>query len=186
MINYGQYEALTFGDVFPTKDEFLSVYDAADYFPKTITDANAGILWALLTAEYKNSPIASTDDGRFILQVMKLIYVEGPIWEKRLNLQIELRGLTSDQMVAAATSKVVQNRADNPSSYVASGTSEDSFLLEQINTQTSQISKASKMSAIASLNMLLADVTTPFIEKFKPLFRTIVIYDEPRLYGDVD
>lgn len=181
---YGEYNNMSFNDVFPTKEEFLKAYNN-EYFPKTISDENAGLLWALLKAKHDNDIVASGDIGRFHLSVFSIIYKEGPIWEKRMSLQSELRGLSSDELLKAATNKVVMNRAENPASFIEEGTGDD-YLIQQINSQTSQISKASKLSAIASLNMLMEDVTEPFLQKFKGLFLTIVQFDSVALYGNVD
>lgn len=185
MNDYGIYDALTFKEVFEDSSSFVTAYTTQTYIPVTLSNERATLLWAELMAKYANSPISSTDIGRFQLQLFCIVHNKGSIWSKRLDMQNELRLLTTDQMISAASNKVVQNRAENPSSYVESGTLEDT-LLQQINTQTAQISKASKLSAIASLNMLLEDVTTPFIEEFAKLFRTIVLFDEPALYGNVD
>lgn len=181
---YGQNRNMTFLEIFPDVSDFLEAYDN-EYIPTTISTVNAKTLYAQLGGRYGNSPIASSDVGRFQMRLFSIIYNEGPIWEKRLALQNEIRQLDSSSIVDAASGKVIQNRADNPASFVQSGTGSD-VLIQKINSQTSQISKSSKLNAIATLNVLLENVTEPFLDKFAELFQVIVQPELPLLYPSID
>lgn len=184
MSNYGLFRNMTFVDVFPTSAEFLDAYDN-EYIPMTLDTTDATLLYGQLVGRYGNSPIASSDLGRFQMRLFSIIYNEGPIWKKRLTLQIEIRALDSSSLIDAASGKVIQNHAENPASFVQTGTGSDT-LIEKINSQTAQISKTSKLNAVAALNMLLENVTEPFLDKFAELFQAIVQPELPLLYEDVE
>lgn len=184
MSNYGLFRNMTFSEVFPDADKFLEAYDN-EYIPKTLTDSDATIVYAQLIGRYGNSPIASSDLGRFQMRLFSIIYNEGPIWKKRLSLQEEIRLLDSSSLIDAASGKVIQNHAENPASFVQAGTGSDT-LIEKINSQTAQISKTSKLNAVSALNMLLENVTEPFLDKFSELFQAIVQPELPLLYEDVE
>lgn len=184
MSNYGLFRNMTFVDVFPTSAEFLNAYDN-EYIPMTLDATDATLLYGQLVGRYGNSPIASSDLGRFQMRLFSIIYNEGPIWKKRLTLQIEIRALDSSSLIDAASGKVIQNHAENPASFVQTGTGSDT-LIEKINSQTAQISKTSKLNAVAALNMLLENVTEPFLDKFAELFQAIVQPELPLLYEDVE
>lgn len=184
MSYYGQNRNETFLEVFPDSSSFLTAYNN-EYIPMTLSTTEATLVYAQLAGRYGNSPIASSDLGRFQMRLFSIIYNEGPIWKKKLELQNEVRNLTSANMIEAASGKVIQNRADNPSSFVQAGTGSD-VLIEKINSQATSIQKASKLNAIASINLLLENVTEPFLDKFKELFQVIVQPELPLLYSDVE
>lgn len=124
---------------------------------------------------YGQSTIASTDPTQFKYQIFSTVYEYGPTWEKRIDIQNELRSLTADQL--AEGNKAIFNRALNP------GTTPTTEELSMVSEQTVQKNKRSKLDQYERLYSLLnTDVTAAFISKFKKYFIQIVQPDAPKLY----
>ena len=66
--------------------------------PTTISVNNAMTLYYLLYAKYGNSPIANFDETQFKYKLFSVIFMYGPTWEKKLEIQATLRGLTEAQI----------------------------------------------------------------------------------------
>lgn len=94
-----KYETKTFTDVWDEAEKFTD--DLADSpFAGVLTSANQTLLYYLLYAKYGNSPIANRDENQFKYKVFGTIFQYGPTWQKRLNIQETLRGLTEQQLLA--------------------------------------------------------------------------------------
>lgn len=174
---YGSYRTRTFADIFPSVTDFLTAYNG-EQIPAKLSDETATTLYYLLYARYGNSHIAYDDENQFRYALLSTIFMYGPAWEKRLEIQDNLRGLTEAELLQG--SKAIYNHAYNPSTQPSTGTLEE---INYINDQNTTNYKKSKISAYADLLALLeTDVTESFIYHFKKLFITIVAPDYPLLY----
>lgn len=181
---YGNYRTRTFANIYTSVEDFLSDYKEVR-IPQKLTDELAATLYYLLYARYGNSNIASSDETQFKYKVFSTIFMYGPAWQKRLELQEKLMGLTDDELMRGSTA--IHNTALNPSQAPSTQTLEE---LTYINQQNATKYKRSKLEAYASLYALIeTDVTEEFIGKFKKLFLTVVAPEEPLWYvteGDED
>lgn len=174
---YGSYRTRTFSDIFPNLDEFLMKYDEVA-IPKKINEDSITTLYYLLYARYGNSHIASSDENQFLYALFSTVFMYGPTWEKRLDIQDKLRALSEDDIVRG--SKAIYNHAYNP------GTAPSTDSLDEllaINDQNTTQYKKSKLEAYALLmSIIQTDVTADFISKFKKLFIVVLAPDYPLLY----
>lgn len=163
---FGNFQTKTFQEVWDNADDFVAFYKDNGGIPVTIApDTTAKILYYLLYSRYGNDPIASSDVNRFKWQVMSTIFKYGPTWEKRLEIQEELRDLTLEELQSGTLA--VTNNALNPGNKL----SKDDELIKNVNQQSRTNYKKGKVEAYAQLAALLeTDVTESFLAKFKPLF----------------
>lgn len=184
---YGNYRYRKFTEIWEDVDAFLTDYNDAG-IPATIEEKTATTLFYLLYARYGNSTIASSDENQFKYKVFSTIFMYGPTWEKRLEIQEAVRSLDLDQLMDGG--KAVYNTALNPGQPVAGGEGapigEGTNTLDEltyINQQNTTKYKKSKVDAYAILtNLLETDVTEEFIGKFKKLFLTVVQPEVPLWY----
>lgn len=176
---YGSFRTHTFAQVFPSFKVFNQKCTET-LIPLKITEQSLTTLYYLLYARYGNSHIANRDQNQFIYSVFSTIFMYGPSWEKRLEVQDKLRGLTEEELLQG--SEATYNHAFNPTKQLPGGTSSRDGL-EYINDQNKTLYTKSKMEGYANLISLLeTDVTEEFIAKFKKLFLTVVAPDYPLLY----
>ena len=163
---FGNFQTKTFQEVFPDDKTFLDFYENNGGIPVTIApDTTAKILYYLLYSRYGNDPIASSDVNRFKWQIMSIIFKYGPTWERRLEIQEELRGLTLEELQTGTLA--VTNNALNPGNKLSTVDE----LIKNVNQQSRTNYKKGYVEAYAQLNALLeTDVTENFLAKFKPLF----------------
>lgn len=170
---YGNFRTRTFSDIYTELDVFKDEY-RSNGIPITVSDANIVTLYYLLYARYGNSCIASSDENQFKYKLFSTIFMYGPAWQKRLEIQQKLLNLSDDEIIKGTTA--IYNSALNPGQLPTTQTLEE---LEYINQQNTTKYKKSKLEAYAALYPLIeTDVTEEFIEKFKKLFITVV---EPQL-----
>lgn len=170
---YGNYRTRKFTDIYPDVTTFTNDYNNIG-IPTTITSENISTLYYLLYAKYGNSHIANSDETQFKYKLFGTVFSYGPTWEKRLDMQNELRTMSDDDLIKG--SKQIVNHSYNPSTSPSTATLEE---LTTINEQNTNNYKRSKLDAYAFLwDLLATDVTTEFINKFKSLFLVIV---EPQL-----
>ena len=170
---YGNYRTRKFTDIYPDVTTFTNDYNNIG-IPTTITSENISTLYYLLYAKYGNSHIANSDETQFKYKLFGTVFSYGPTWEKRLDMQNELRTMSDDDLIKG--SKQIVNHSYNPSTAPSTATLEE---LTTINEQNTNNYKRSKLDAYAFLwDLLATDVTTEFINKFKSLFLIIV---EPQL-----
>lgn len=111
---------------------------------------------------------------------MATIFQYAPAWIKRLEIQHTLHemDLNSDEFLRGSSQ--ILNTSLNPSE--DPGTDSMSAL-STINQQNVNIQKRDKFKALAILEELLkTDITGAFIDRFRPLFRTIVAPQRPLFY----
>lgn len=184
---YGNYRNRKFSDIWGTAEAFLLDYKSSG-ITANITEDNALLLYYLLYSKYGNSTIASSDENQFKYKVYSTIFMYGPTWEKKLQIQNEIRSLSLEELMEGG--KAVYNKALNPSQPVASGTGasegEGTNTLDEltfINEQNTTKYKKSRADAYALLLALLeTDVTEAFISRFKKLFLTVVSPERPLWY----
>lgn len=165
-----------FTDIWSDAGEFIEDYKE-NGIPTTISDDSANTLFYLLYARHGNSAINNLDETQWKYRVFTTIFQYGPTWEKRLEIQENLRGLSEEDLMKG--SKAIYNHAFNPSN---EPTTLSLAELEYINDQNTTNYKKSYMDAYTQLIELLdTDVTGAFLDKFKPLFAKF-IYTKPDLY----
>lgn len=166
---YGSYLTRTFTDIYGTLDKFKEDYEN-NGIRKTISDESLELLYYLLYGRYGNSHIASSDENQFGYKLFSVIFMYGPSWEKRLDIQNKVRNLTEDELTTG--SKAINNRAMNDDSAPSTSSIRE---LDFINEQNTQTYIKSKLDAYGlQWDLLATDVTEEFLSKFKKLFITFV------------
>lgn len=174
---YGNYRNRKFTDIWGDVSEFITDYNN-NGIGTTISDTSAGTLYYLLYARYGNSTIASSDENQFKYKVFTNIFMYGPTWEKRLELQKQIRDLKLEDVMLGSVA--IHNHAYNPSSAPSTQTIEE---LQYVNDQTVQKYKRSVGEAYSIIiNLLETDVTAYFLDRFKNLFLKIVEPELPLWY----
>ena len=172
---YGIFRTRTFTQIYDSAEAFKEDYETCG-IPTTISEESLTTLFYLLYARYGNSNISSSDENQFRYKVFSTIFMYGPAWEKRLDIQKKLRDLKESDIFKGSTA--IYNTALNPET--APGTDE----LNYINSQNTTKYTKSKLEGYAILTELIkTDVTEAFIGKFKKLFLNILAPQAPLLYA---
>ena len=175
---YGNYRTKKFTDYFPNVEAFKTEFEDSPIKADFQSDTTVDTLYYLLYARYGNSTIASSDPNQFKFKLWTIIFSYGPSWEKRLDIQKELRGLTENDLIAGSTQ--IYNHSYNPSTAPSTSTLDE---LTTINEQNTQKQKRSKLDAYSFLwDLLDTDVTTEFLNRFQGLFLKIVEPELPLWY----
>lgn len=173
---FGNYLTKKFTDIWDSADKFIQEYSTSKLV--SISNDDATTLYYLLYARYGNSSIANADENQFKYKVFSTIFMYGPTWVKRLDIQEKLRGLTEDEILLGT--KQILNHSLNPSTKPSTKDLEE---LPTIDSQNTAHYKKGKLDAYSDLMALLeTDVTAYFLDRFKPLFLTIVEPQEPLWY----
>lgn len=176
----GNYLTRKFKQIFPTTESFIDEYEKSDLYVEGygLDRTYVQILYALLYAEYGNSTIRSADENQFKYEVFSTMFMYGPTWVKRLEVQKDLRGLSAEDLRQGA--KAIYNSALNPSQQPSTATLEE---LTYINSQNTTNYKKGKLESYALLiELLKTDVSGEFVRKFKKFFALIVQPDRPLWY----
>lgn len=174
---YGSYRQKKFTDVYQSVEDFLADYKDCG-IPTTISDNSAQTLFYLLYGSYGNDIVASSDINRFKYKLFSIIFQYAPNWEKQLEIQNKLRGLTEDDIRLG--SRQIYNTAQNPSTEPSTDTTDE---LQYINNQNVTKNQRGVLEGYATLlSLLRTDVTQEFLNRFRKLFLTIVQPEEPLLY----
>lgn len=168
---FGSYDTRKFTDVFPSVDEFINGYNDSDLpFNGSMSNDKLTLLFYLLYARYGNSHWANYDETQSKIKLYSIIYINGPTWAKREEIQKSLRNLSEDDIILGA--KAIYNHSFNPGTEPSTSTLEE---LTTINDQNTSTMKRSKLDAYANLwELLKVDVTSTFLDKFKVCFLSIV------------
>lgn len=170
---YGNYRTKKFADIYGDYVTFEFTYKTVG-IPQTISTETLKTLYYLLYARYGNSHIANSDENQFTYKLFSTIFMYGPTWEKRLDLQEKIRSLTEEDLIAG--SRQILNHSYNPSTEPSTNDLEE---LPTINEQNTSGWKKSKLDAYMSLwGALETDVTESFLIRFKKLFLKVV---EPQI-----
>lgn len=178
---YDSFRTRTFTDIFPDETTFFDTWDSSPLANHNgfADDGKISLIYYLLYARYGNSHIAYTDENQFKYALLSTIFMYGPSWEKRLEIQTNIRNLTEDDITRGG--KAIYNQSLNPSTAPSTSTLEE---LTTINAQNTTNYKKSKLEGYSMLMSLIeTDVTEEFIGKFKKLFLTVVASGEPLLYA---
>ena len=160
-----------FCDIFPDVETFVEEYRNSELYGANVGNAvvNDEIVYYLLYARYGNSTIASFDENQFKYGLFSIMFMYGPTWEKRLEIQSTLRRLEDDEIKRG--SRRINNLSLNPSDVVEDAEAP----LKTINQQTFNSWEKSPLEGYSNLLMLIdTDVTEEFIGKFKKLFIKVV------------
>lgn len=174
---YGNFRTRTFSQIWNNEEIFEEEYNN-NGIPVSISTVSIKTLFYLLYARYGNSSVASSDETQFKYKVFSTIFMYGPAWEKRLDIQKKLLNLSEEEIMKGSTA--IYNTALNPSSAPSTSTLEE---LPFISQQNATKYKKSKVDAYATLYSLIeTDVTEQFIGRFKKLFITVVEPNSPLWY----
>lgn len=176
-----QYSTKTFSQIWKSVEDFMADYNNNGLINAQnppIKLASATQLFYLLFARFGNNPIANRDITQWKYKMFSVIVQYGPTWEKKLEVQSKLRGLTDDELRLG--SKVVYNTALNPSTAPSTASLEE---LSYINSQNVSNYKKGKLDGYAVLVALLEDdITYRFLNKFQHCFKQFVAPEEPLLF----
>jgi hypothetical protein len=166
---------LKFGEVYNDADTFYTDYTSFG-IPTTISEANCKTLFYLLYGKYAASHFVNKNLVQSKLKIFSTIFKYGPTWEKKLEIQAELRALDLADLQEGA--KQIVNHANNPNTAPSTTALEE---LEFIDEQHQTNYKRNKVDAYGSLwNMLATDVTEEFLNRFRNIFA--VVTDEQDEY----
>lgn len=171
MNNWIAVNSLTkkFTDIYSDYATFETDYTSSP-LNGAITNSNLQILYYLLYAKYGNSYITNMDENQFKFKLFSIIWKYGPTWEKKLEIQGNLRELSEDALLVGA--KAIYNHAFNPET---TPSTQDLDELTYINDQNTTNYKKSVMDAYGQLWGLLAtDVTESFLANFSVLFKKFI------------
>lgn len=174
---YGNYRNKKFTDVWNEAADFIADYNN-NGITVTISETSCTLLYYLLYARYGNSTIASSDQNQFKYKVFSTIFMYGPTWEKRLELQKDIRDLTLEEVQMGG--KAIYNTALNPNQAPTTSSLEELKYIDHQNTSNFVKSKVEAYAII--INLLQTDVTEEFIGQFKKLFLTVVSPELPLWY----
>lgn len=165
-----------FVDIFPNFNTFKSEYES-NGISKTITTESLQNLYYILIGRYGENQYAGTSEYIFKYSLFSLIYMYGPAWEARLELQKKIRNLTDTELMSGDVR--VTNTARNPST---GNTQNKPFTpLDYIDGQNAEMTTRAKLSAYSlKYSQIVTDVTEEFVSKFKTLFRKVIC--NPPLY----
>lgn len=171
-----QYDTKLFTDIYETADDFVADYNEINL--GGLTTANVTKLFYLLYGKFGNSPIANLDENQFKYKLFSVVFMYGPAWEKRLDIQDKVRQLSADDLLQGA--KAVHNHALNPETDPSTASLEE---LTYINEQNTTNYKKSKMDAYGQLwNLVATDVTEEFLARFNDCFKKFVKPANPLIY----
>lgn len=171
---YGSYRTRKFSDIYPIVDTFIKDFNSCG-IPTMITEQNAKTLYYLLLGKYANSHIASTDEHTFTLRLFTIVFSAGPVWEQKLQIQQRLKDLNDDELFTAVQS--IYNRAQNPNEETKTDTILDYITSQDVNKQ-----KRGKLETLMEYYDAFKNCTDAFLDKFRSLFKVIVIPDDSLLY----
>ena len=174
---FGAYYNPRFVEIWDNAEDFLADYKECE-IPQMISDESATTLFYLLYARYGNNIISSTDRNRFKYMLFSLVFQYGATWEKRVDIQKSLRGLSPDDLITGNAQ--INNVAFNPNSEPSTQSLTE---LEYISEQRANKTKRGKLEGYAMLMALLEeDVTGQFLDKFRTLFIAIAAPQTDLLY----
>lgn len=160
----------TFNEIWGNYTTFKTDFSTSP-FNGIITEPNLEILYYLLYAKFGNSFITNLDENQWKFKVFSTIWKYGPTWEKKLEIQAELKGLDIKSKDFLKGARAIYNKALNPETNPTTAALEE---LTYINEQTATNYEKSKMDALTQLwSLIVTDVTDRFLERFAPLFKKI-------------
>lgn len=176
-----KYNSYTFTEIFDEYSTFREDFEDSPFNKEEIEDDNLELTYYLLYNKYGNSPIANRDVNQFKFKLFGIIWQFGPVWQEKLKIQAKLRSLgLEDTSEIFKGNKIIHNRALNPEN---SPQVEAFDSLTYINEQNAQMSKKSVLDGLQFYHEMLEDsFTTVYIDRFKPLFKEVVMREIFRPY----
>ena len=175
---YGNYRTRTFAEIYPDSNEFTLDYNTL--FPGTMDDKSLLLTYNVLCSRYMNSHIVNSDENQFKYKLATIVFSYGPSWAKKLEIQDKLRNMSESDLIAGT--RAIHNHSYNPSTAPSTSSAEELLTIDDQNTQ---IYKKGKLEAYGLLwNMLVTDVTSDYLAKFKNLFIQIAQPDYPLWYEE--
>ena len=169
MNSWVEYNTLLFTDVWDEAEKFVSDYNASG-IPATISSNSATTLYYLLYARYGNTPISAMDEYQWKTRVFSIIFQYGPTWEKKLEIQQNIRALTINDLKNGSTT--IYNKALNPETAPSTVDTEE---INYVNEQNvSKVKKNDSQAYAEWMSLLEEDVTGYFLRKFDGCFKKIV------------
>lgn len=175
-----RYNTKIFSQVFPTFDDFKSVFDNDfdKYAKDCISSTSLKTLYWLLYSRYAGNPIVNYSEVNFKAKIVAVTYAKGPTWERKLALQKTLRDLSDTDLLTGA--RTIFNRAMHPETEPGTDTDTE---LTFINAQDVSKQRRSKLDAYSYLqDVLKTDVTEEFIKSYAKLFSKFVSPTVIRVY----
>lgn len=175
---YSHFRSPTFSEVYPDFETFKTEYNnlGLNY---TMKEEYMKSLYVLLLGRYANSHTAHSSIDIFKIQLGSIIYEYGPSWEKRMELQKELRDMTTEEYREG--SGAIYNHSFNPSTDPSTLSDQ---ILPTIDDQNTTKYKKSKLEGLTiGYSSLVTDVTEMFITKFRRLFVKVLMTGNPLLYA---
>lgn len=183
---FGNFLTRTFAEIFSPEEDGQ---DSVDVFksifvdsgiPLLIKDESLTTLFYLLYARYANSCIASLDENQFLYKLQSTVFMYGPSWEKRLEIQQNLRDLKPEDLLKGG--EAIYNTANAPGTSIA-GLVNSEGKVDYLSGQNTTAYRKSKMEGYATLASLLeTDVTKEFLDRFQNLFIKIGQPQKPLWY----
>lgn len=171
------YDTKLFTEIYNNAENFVEDYQASGLYNEEMDD-NIETIFYLLYAKHGNDPIANYDVNQFKYKMWAIIYQYGPSWVKRLDIQKKLRALDETDILEGA--RAIYNHAYNPSTAPTTQTTTE---LDYINEQNVTKYSKAKLDAYTQLwDILRADVTNDFINKFDSLFKQFVRPERTWIY----
>lgn len=175
-----EYNTPLFTDVWSSADEFVDeLYYGEESFPfDSMGDNDFRTTYYLLYARYGNSPIANMDVNQWKWKVASVIFQYGPTWCVRMSTQLEIRNMDVEELLISG--KDIYNHAYNPNTLPSTATTQE---LDYINEQNTTIRKRNRIDAYRNILSLLNDnLVEEYLDKFKYLFKTFVLPENPVLF----
>lgn len=170
---------MKFREVYSDPDDFYYDYQNMG-IATTISETSCKNLFYLLYAKFGNSHFANEDLVQSKLKIFSTIFKYGPTWEKKLEIQAELRDLDLDDLREG--SKQITNHANNPNTSPSTSALEE---LEYIDEQHAVNYKKNKVDAYATLwTMLATDVTEDFLSRFNKIFTFVTLENDVYIYTE--
>lgn len=169
------YETKLFCEIYESADDFVEDYLDFGLGGLTVdtTEEDYGLvptLYYLMFARHGNDPIANYDENQFKTKLWTMVWQYGFVWEKKIDIQNNLRALNLAELREGAES--IANHASNPNT---SPNTNAYDALPYIDSQNAIKGKLSPIDAYAKIwNMLDADATDEFLQNFDKLFKKFV------------
>lgn len=168
-----------FKTVFSSADDLVSGFQGTIYYTlfedQCPEEKYIKLTYALLSAKYDESHIATYDVVSFQDKVYSIIFQFAPAWSRQMDIQKALRGLSEEDLRSGGVQKVTSGY--NPST--VPGTANSDTEIETVNAQNLSKRTKSKADAYAGLLALLdTDLTEAYIRRFSKLFMTVIDTDD--------
>ncbi len=180
---YGNFRTRTFSEIFPDVTEFSTFYTTCGVPQNLLTGAGytsfgiSTIYW-LLISNFANDHIKSSDENRFKLKLMSIIFEAGPQWQRAMKLQADIMGMTDSELLVG--SKAIYNHAMHPDTTPSTAQLTE---LEYIDDQnTTNYRKDKILALVNAIDVLDTQICERFINRFRKLFINVVYPDYPLLY----